>query len=314
MRVFDAFYAFSFIIIWNFSIALEVLNSMKSWTKLSRVYVASQASNFPWEVGKIIEVGDTSLVHYMKNVIRLKEGSQIRMFNDLDGEFICRLLRAEISKRSQVVSIEIIKKIRSIEATKDSWRANFEISLYFSPIRKENVKLVLEKGTELGVDRFIPLLTKFCQHQRLFKQSQDSNKDLLSFQNIIIQSSEQSERLSIPSLCSAQTVPQLIQGRKDCYDKSNDCLFLCKERSVDIPPLLTALRTAMVSLPASPPQKRKVGLIVGPEGGFEEEEYQLLSSVAQPVSLGENTLRAETAAITALGCIQQFLEAQHHLR
>lgn len=299
---------------------------LKDITKLSRVFYKPTVQSL--QVGKIIEVNDPQLIHYMGTVIRLKPGLQIRMFNDNDGEFLCEVAgsidSSSRNRRSKdSIRLEVLTKTREPESNQ---RNLIEVELLFSPIRKENTKLLLEKCTELGVKQFRPIITQNCQHEKLFKHwdtlSQSSKKgakgiteedlprDLQTFQNILIQSCEQSERMTIPKILPILTLSQLIQHRKGApsLERQSNPLFVCRERALSSPPILSALKEHFPSSATSIPMPITLSLFIGPEGGFQEEEFSQLSSVCSFVSLGNNVLKAETAGITAISTTQHFID------
>eukprot|EP01040_Poterioochromonas_malhamensis_P004549 gene4549-4877_t len=299
---------------------------LKDITKLSRVFYQPAVQSL--QVGKIIEVTDPQLIHYMGTVIRLKPGLQIRIFNENDGEFVCEVTgsidSSSRNRRSKdSIRLEVLANTREPDTNQ---RNLIEVELLFSPIRKENTKLLLEKCTELGVKQFRPIITQNCQHEKLFKHSdtlpqsskkgvkvineEDIPRDLQTFQNILIQSCEQSERMTIPKILPLLTLSQLIQLRKGhtSLERQSNPLFVCRERSMSSPPILSALKEHFPSSTSSTPTPITVSLFVGPEGGFQEEEFNQLSSICRFISLGNNVLKAETAGITAISTTQHFID------
>jgi 16S rRNA (uracil1498-N3)-methyltransferase len=325
---------------------------MKSIHKLSRFYYKSPSHHF--QIGKVIDIQDQSILHYLKDVMRVKPNDLLRVFNEKEGEFICSVVGSVNSKRSSSkdnFKLEIQSQTRSVaeEAQTNYLRNRIELSLFFSPIKKDNVKLLLEKYAELGVDHFQPVVTQYCQHQKLFptltEGKASSSKELESFQNIIIQACEQSERLSLPTLSpSLISLPNLIHRIKAEKSKEDDgtappfSLFVCKERAqnTDIGgseclPILSSLelfwkeqndflqRISQTKKKndinnnnenVNGDEKLKIGVLIGPEGGFSEEEFHSLSSVSRFVSLGRTVLKSETAGVTAMGILQSFLDSR----
>jgi RsmE family RNA methyltransferase len=329
---------------------------MKSIHKLSRFYYKSPSHHF--QIGKVIDIQDQSILHYLKDVMRVKPNDLLRVFNEKEGEFICSVVGSVSPKRSSSrdsIKLEIQRQTRYLaeEAQTNYLRNRIEVSLFFSPIKKDNIKLLLEKCTELGVDHFQPVVTQYCQHQKLFptltERKTSPNKEIESFRNIIIQACEQSERLTLPTLSpSLITLPNLILRIQEEKNNINDdgstppfTLFVCKERAQnsdtggsDCLSILSSLELFWKEqndfLQRISPQKKqktinnnnndnnddhkqekttlKIGLLIGPEGGFSEEEFQSLSSVSRFVSLGKNVLKSETAGITAMGILQSSLD------
>lgn len=240
--------------------------------------------------------------HYVKNVMRLRAGSHLRVFNPQHGEFVSMVHSLSKGKRSEDVSIEVHSKCRS--AREDS----YPTKLLFSPIKKDKLKLLIEKGTELGVRSFHPIITQNCNTDITSSAMQES------LQHVIVQSVEQSERLSIPSLETPISLSQLIQSwntsdlnSSQCQQSTHSRCFVCRERSdrTHIPSFLQALHSKEDILTAS---KDPFSVMIGPEGGFTEQEFLQLQPFVTFVSLGNNVLRAETAGIAALSIVSSWFE------
>ena len=188
------------------------------------------------------------------------------------------------------------------------------VCLYLAPIRRAKMKLVLEKATELGVAAVGVLQTALVQGGNIDKWDTDAYARLLT------DACEQSERLVLPQVLHTDPAPleQLLwqwQERKDGGEFAQ--LLVCRERaSVEQGhgvPLLTALLSAPPGAllmneregaegpPSARPAPPKFGLLIGPEGGWTNDELELCNrhSVTKMVSLGDCVLRAETAALAA---------------
>jgi 16S rRNA (uracil1498-N3)-methyltransferase len=219
---------------------------------------------------------DSTQTHYLLHVLRRKAGDQLRLFQDASGEFIGTI--EAISKKGCVVLLE--KQTRAPADT-------MSITLCFAPIKRQRLELLLEKATELGVTHLQPVKT---QH------SMDiGNTERL--QAIVTEAAEQCERLTVPQICPLKDLKTLI-GQWN----STTPLYWCLERAGA--PLLQTLDAA-----------KPISLLTGPEGGFSQEEMAWLHTkdFVKAVSLGPTVLRAETAAIVALGCTQAYL-SQHERR
>jgi 16S rRNA (uracil1498-N3)-methyltransferase len=238
--------------------------------KLPRLYVPQDLR----ARGKIIL--PVPQAHYLLNVLRRKAGDQLRLFYDASGEFLATI--EDISKKGCLVLLE--EKTRPPEDT-------LPITLYFAPIKRQRLEILLEKAAELGATHLQPIKT---QH------SMDlGNIDRL--QAIAIEAAEQCERLTVPKLAPLQDLKTLV-GK---WDPSLP-LYWCLERAGE--PLLSVLDAS-----------KPIALLVGPEGGFSQEEIDWLhtKSFVKPVSLGPSVLRAETAAMVALGCTQAYLATQKNI-
>ncbi len=260
--------------------------------KLPRLYVPeSLIANTQLEL-------NAENAHYVKNVMRLRVGSQLRVFNPQHGEFVSVVHNLSRGKRSEDVSIEIQSQFRT--AAEDS----YPIKLLFSPIKKDKLKLLIEKGTELGVRSFHPIITQNCNVDISTPAIQES------LHHVIIQSVEQSERLSVPKLETPITLSQLIQSWKalNHHENLSNYRFICRERSdrSTIPSLLKAVQNTDNTNPLN---KEPYIVLIGPEGGFSEQEFVQLESLVSFVSLGHTVLRAETAGIAALSILSNWCES-----
>lgn len=210
--------------------------------------------------------------HYLRHVLRLGEGDTIALFNGRDGEFHATL--TTLGKKE--VRLLVGMQTRPFTATADLW-------LCFAPIRQGRIEMVIEKATELGVGRLLPVQTRRCQIAKV-------NGERLSA--IAREAAEQSERLDVPPIENLVTLEKLLAE----WPKERR-LYVCAERSEALP-LLAALQPR--------PKDEPCALLVGPEGGFapEERESMLRHPAVVPVTLGPNILRAETASIAALAILQ----------
>jgi 16S rRNA (uracil1498-N3)-methyltransferase len=205
--------------------------------------------------------------HYLKNVMRTMEGDALRLFNGMDGEFIGRIERT--GKKSVELTIE--NCLRKQPALKR------RLHLLFPPLKKERLDFLVEKSVELGATDFHPVLTKNTDVRKI-------NEERIKAQ--IIEAAEQCERLDIPALHGLQNLPETLSGWN-----GNVPVLAALER-FDAPPVKNISLTG------------DAAFLIGPAGGFTEEEKDSLSKnpAIRPVSLGENILRSETAAIMLLAC------------
>lgn len=205
--------------------------------------------------------------HYLTHVLRIQPGAKVILFNDVDGEWSCSV--ESISKT--------IVKLRADQQLRFCTRLP-ETHLYFAPLRKERLMDILEKGTELGVTHFHPIITDHTVHGRL-------NMEKLEI--YIQDAAEQCGRCDMPQLLAPAGILSVLNEWN-----SNIPLFWALEAET-LPPL-------GLSNPTDPAH-----LAVGPEGGWSEAEKQRFRdlSFVKPFSLGSLTLRAETAAIASLALI-----------
>jgi 16S rRNA (uracil1498-N3)-methyltransferase len=219
----------------------------------------------------VVEI-DAAQARRLRHVLRLGSGAAVAGFNLRDGEFLCRV--AELGRNRGVLNVESRRRAASPE--EGPW-------LLFAPIKRLRLEWLIEKGTELGVGAFVPVVTGRTQPDRL-------NRERLGAHAIA--AAEQSERLSVPEIHPLAPLTQVLAewpaGRR---------LILCDETGGG-QPMAAALAGA------APPTS--AALLIGPEGGFTETELDALANLpfVNRVGLGPRVLRAETAALAALAVFQ----------
>jgi 16S rRNA (uracil1498-N3)-methyltransferase len=222
---------------------------------------------------------DERAAHYLVNVLRRGSGDPLLLFNGRDGEYRGRI--AEAQKRR--LTLEALEQSRAQESEPDLW-------LCFAPLKKDAVDFLVEKGTELGVARFQPVLTQHSASNRI-------NQSRLAA--VATEAAEQSERLTLPEVLE----PISLEAMRTGWPKDRH-LLVCAEAGAATPiaEALTAL-TSDVRLP------HKYAVLIGPEGGFQDDELDRLKKLpfVTPVGLGPRILRAETAALAALSAFQAIL-------
>ncbi len=163
---------------------------------------------------------------------------------------------------------------------------------FFAPLKKSRLDYMVQKATEMGVGTMQPVITQYTQVKRLKNERINAN---------IIEAVEQCEILSIPKIKQEITLKSLIGNWQKTH--SNRKLILADEAMSAASPIVTlqALRG------------EKIALLIGPEGGFSDEELSLLhkQDFVMPISLGSRILRADTAAVAALALIQSIIFEIH---
>ncbi|MFN4283026.1 MAG: 16S rRNA (uracil(1498)-N(3))-methyltransferase [Alphaproteobacteria bacterium] len=213
--------------------------------------------------------------HYLVNVMRLKDGDEVCLFNGRDGEWRARLQDAK-RKSCAAVPAALLRAQRS-EA--DVW-------LLFAPLKKARTDYLAEKATELGASLLWPVYTRRTVAERV-------NLDRLRAN--AIEAAEQSERLTVPELRAPAKLTDALQdwpaGRR---------LILCDESGAAKP-----MADALTDVKPGEP----LALLIGPEGGFSAVELDALRKLpfVKPVGLGPRVLRADTAALAALACLQALV-------
>ena len=206
---------------------------------------------------------DAAQANYLGNVLRLGEGAELLLFDGGSGEWRARI--AEAGKRRMVLAVE--RRTRAPEATPDLWLA-------FAPVKRAQTDWLVEKATELGAARLIPVMTRRTVAERV---------KLERLQAIAIEAAEQCGRTLLPEIAEPLPLARLLAGRDAART-----LYFADEGGGEPP------ATAFQPGPAL--------ILTGPEGGFTDDERAAVraSANAFPVSLGPRILRAETAALAAL--------------
>ncbi|MBP5399865.1 MAG: 16S rRNA (uracil(1498)-N(3))-methyltransferase [Alphaproteobacteria bacterium] len=224
---------------------------------------------------KDMEIGQTikpskEQAHYLLSVMRLADGEKILIFNGLSGEFESQVC---ISGKKDI-TLQVIQKTKDFTSVPDVW-------LLFPPLKKDCTDFVIEKATELGVAKIVPVITRYTIAEKIKIQRWESQA---------IEAAEQSRRVDIPQILPPQTLSELLSK----WDKKRKLFFM--DETGNGQNYNQALQKA-----TSP-----IALIVGPEGGFSDQELKTLRSCsfATGICLGPRILRAETAAIAALSCWQ----------
>lgn len=212
--------------------------------------------------------------NYLRNVLRLKAGDAILVFNGRDGEWRAEL--AEAGKRG--ASLRVGDKVREQEGGPD-------IDYLFAPLKRARLDYMVQKAVEMGVARLRPVLTRRTIAERV-------NMDRLAAN--AIEAAEQCGILRIPELHAPEKLEHVVAR----WDAKRAMIF-CDEASEEPCPF-----TALARLAPGP-----VAVLIGPEGGFEAGERELLSSLpfVTRISLGPRILRADTAAVAALALVNAVL-------
>ena len=202
--------------------------------------------------------------HYLTKVMRIKVGENFSLFNS-NGEWLAKIL--DISKG--IVGFIIIEKLRHKDITKEIWLA-------FSPIKSNYFNFMIQKATELGVTRFIPIIFDRTIVRKI-------NKERL--EKIIIEATEQSNRINIPILEKPQNLKKFLSNNL----KKIDLVF-------------TDLNTTKKKLEINKEANKPLCAIVGPEGDFTEKERELILNFesVKSININQNILRAETATISII--------------
>ena len=207
---------------------------------------------------------DKSQSHYLSKVMRINIGQSFSLFNQ-SGEWEVKI--KEINKG--IVEFSVIKKLRSANNERDIWLA-------FAPIKLNYLNLMIQKATELGVTKFIPVLTE----RTIVRKLNDKRLN-----KIIIEASEQSNRLKVPKLNKIL--------------KLDDFLKLNQNTNIIFGDLNT--NNSKINFKSSDP----LCILIGPEGDFTLKERENILKLKKliPLKINQNILRSETAAISMISII-----------
>jgi 16S rRNA (uracil1498-N3)-methyltransferase len=241
------------------------------------------------EEGAEIEL-EKPQAHYLTNVLRLEPGDRVLAFNGKDGEWA-----AALAGKGKRPTIKLTEQTRPQTEPRD-------LHYLFAPIKHERLDYVVQKAVEMGASRLQPVLTQHTQVQRVNVERMRANA---------IEAAEQCGVLCIPEVGEPITLARALAARKP-----DRLLVFCDEDAEVTDPVnaLAAGRdepSAMLPLTmagtGSGPQQ--IAVLIGPEGGFSEEERARLVDLPNIVrlSLGPRILRADTAAVAGLALIQAVL-------
>jgi 16S rRNA (uracil1498-N3)-methyltransferase len=240
--------------------------------------------------GRDVEIDDTELAHQLGTVLRLRPGERVVLLDNSGWQFTLQLSAIERGRVSGTVER---KELAGGEP-------RTKITLYAALMRPERFEWVLQKGTELGVSAFVPLI---CERSTIADADALSEHKQERWRRIIREAAEQSRRGKLPRLAPAVLFPPAC----DQATKRGTALLLWE--GAGVPSLRHVLHTtvgrAADGAPATPPaQPFSVALFSGPEGGFSQQEFEAASRYGMiPVTLGPRTLRAETAPLAATSAI-----------
>ena len=212
--------------------------------------------------------------HYVVNVMRLKRGSNLNFFNK-SGEWLSEIVFLDRDR----VEVKFLDKIK--EPTNTS---NIELAICL--VKKGPIEIILQKATELGVSKIIPIISDRTEIREL--NFERANR-------IVIEATEQSNQLSMPE------INPIIKLKDFIHSISNDKkLFFADVNSKN------KLNSEDLG------QNKKVSILIGPEGDFSPVERELILSKPEtvPFSLSENVLRTDTAVISAISLVN-FIHNKH---
>jgi 16S rRNA (uracil1498-N3)-methyltransferase len=226
----------------------------------------------PHDLRQELEIeADPQQAHYLVNVLRLAEGAQLLLFNGRDGEWLARI--AAIAKKR--VSLTPVMQTRMQPAHPD-------LVYCFAPLKQGRLDYLVQKAVEMGAGVLQPVITQHTQISTVGIDRLKAN---------VIEAAEQCGNLAIPRVLETVKLDRVLWE----WEPGRQLIFCDESATSNNPlPILNAIAS------------RKLGLIIGPEGGFSEDERRQLRALpfVTPIPLGPRILRADTAAVAALAVIQ----------
>ncbi len=220
--------------------------------------------------GSVVEASPEQS-HYLAHVLRLAEGAELLLFNGRDGEWLARI-EAKTKKAVRLRAVELTRPQPPLP----------DLVYCFAPLKQGRLDYLVQKAVEMGAGVLQPVVT---QHTQIAKPG------IERLRANAVEAAEQCGILAIPEVREAQKFDRLLAG----WEKDRRLIFCDEDAGTNNPlPALQAIAG------------KKLGLLVGPEGGFSEEERRQLRALpfVTAIPLGPRILRADTAAVAALAVIQ----------
>lgn len=239
----------------------------------------------------------------MQRYFALNRLDDIFTFNDVDSHHMMKVMRVKLNEQIEVVfdkhlylgSICSLNplQVKLVKELNDDSELRNNVTLYYCLVKGDKLDLVIQKAVELGVNRIVLLN---CKRSIVKIKKEDVNKKLDRYQQIVKSASEQSHRLLIPSVegiydLNKLDVSKLCNHNFIAYELEKGVVDKTREYYQNIN------------------ENESVGILVGPEGGFEQSEVDYCNSIGfKTISLGKRILRSETAAIASLAQLAFILE------
>ena len=244
--------------------------------KLIRLYIEA-----PIEIGCFLDCNQDQS-HYISNVMRRKISDNVLIFNGSDGEFLANI--TIIHKNG--VELKVIKQTR--EQTYSP-----EIKLLYAPVKNAKNEFIVQKATEMGVSEIQPINT-----DRTIRDKANTEK----LELVAIEAAEQCKRLDVPQINNIKEFEHAIDDLQDYI------IIVCDEtgKGRAAAEVLAEIKNSNIE---DEEENFKYAIVIGPEGGFSPKELEYLRSLENvfAIGLGPRILRAETAIITALALVQNYL-------
>jgi len=224
-------------------------------------------------------------VNHIKNVLRLSKGEKIEISNSDNGEsYICEIL----DFNNNTVNCKIIEKNENVS------ESNIYLHVLQGLPKSDKMELIIQKCTELGVKEYTPVSLNRCIVKL---NGKDEQKKVERWQKISEVAAKQSKRNVIPKVNNILKLDEVVK-----LIQEYDIMLVAFEEEKN-----NSIKQELVKLDKN--QNLKIGILIGPEGGIEREEIEILKQAgAKIVTLGNRILRTETASIVCAGLVMQILE------
>jgi 16S rRNA (uracil1498-N3)-methyltransferase len=221
-----------------------------------------------------LAINSTELINQVQRVFRLGKGDHIVVFDGSGFDYECEIMNIEA--KSSVLTLKVSK------STPSRFMPSREVYLYQAIVKKDNFEWIVEKATELGVTHIIPVMAEHSEKKSL-------NEERLK--KIAIEASEQSGRGTVPEIGEIVKLEDVVTARRDLAEVKRIVFH-------------TAANSRLCNDDDSSRSLLAVAVFIGPEGGWSEKEVSMFHENNFDIfCLGEQVLRAETAAITALSLV-----------
>jgi 16S rRNA (uracil1498-N3)-methyltransferase len=218
----------------------------------------------------VVSLGDNQ-AHYLRSVVRMAIGDALLVFNGRDGEWLAEI--TELGKKRAALVLQT--------QTRQQDEAN-DIMLLLAPIKRDRLDYLAQKATEMGASHLLPVVTKRTQNSKLNIERLQANA---------IEAAEQCNLLHVPKVEAPSRLDHVLADWP-----ADRCIIFCDEHA-DLEQGLSGLQRL---------KGQKIAILIGPEGGFDEEERAVLLARKDTlaISLGPRILRADTALVAALALVQ----------
>ncbi len=231
---------------------------------------------------KYLTITDAKEIHHLTNVLRLQKENEIVIFNGRGDEALAKI--ENLNPKSVCITI--------ISSVKESTSSRITLTLACAIPKKAKFETIIEKCTELGVDRIIPVITQRTEI-RLSKEKQE--KKHTRYQTVAVNAAKQCQRNFLPEVLVPTSFKDILKNLL-----ASDAAFI---------PCLSGERKNLIDAFSLNPKQNNVIFFIGPEGDFTQKELQdALSAGCIPVTLGPHVLKVDTAAISAIACAKLLLE------